>query len=1731
MQVEFDLSKIEMSSLAAQLAGIKTNSNATILDKSKRKKYHSVSVIFEAKEAATQDYESIYYTCIEKFREMVQVDKRYALFAKTLFSETSIRFDRQIQQVEHVDSLNKTIQQFFMLNANYLQLTPSFYCLEWLIRRFQVHVHNAEDLLLSVLPWYDTPQFMRILDVIPPSGFGSVFRFLNASKTSAQNPSKNTLVRVMANDPTFYQLVNHETELIVQKGYEYNRQLVFWSSMTVWAIMAKKESNDPSILDFVLPVLSSLIILKEKPSVQIACYMILVVLCSQFSLDESVTNATILTITKTWSSGSQIQGIACVSQLVRYSDARIKPFDIEEWNRIKAVPKIAEEIVSLAKSHNVSAFAVRWALSLFQYAPDRVSDTTQVIKSLSYNNTQLKSIIRALLSSLTSIASPSNLHSIRDSQVELIEWFLQNYSQLIFEVLNELDLNIDDLEIQLQTAIKRNDIAVNGSPASETVVEEPVRMSTNASEIERESSNLSVMSDASFLNLDSYLNAEPRFKLWVDASVSKEIDTNKLVSLMRISEEAEASFLTAIAISPFPLIPRLRALELLIPKLEKDDYEVLIPSIIRLLSDNSAKVRKLASQCIKAMVNSSNQEVWGSQSVYGQSIALATLGKKALAVLKSIDGKSEECIMDPTYVVEVASTVGKSSWMEFLIKQACTVKFASVLNVILKILKGHKGIGKGLEPLYESWIKNRLDWKTASKRERMSFADLEASLLATVSTTDKAGFTLLENGLLDPSHLATAAADRIAGLWQTFSLEKQNQLLNKLLDISLNSDSPFDSLPTLQRLDLTCENFNELLDHYRLGGRDADGVDNSKRRRRRSSNGNLNLRKASEDVVSYAEVHLRKITLILELLEQNVPKIENPALIFNSLFDILNELVTFGTNSNIPVLYTQGLLADCLIGLLEKMKSMNQKVDSLNSVRVDVIVSCIRTSSNPQIQNKFLLLVAALANICPNLVFHSVMPIFTFMGANTVRLDNDYSAFVIQQTISKVIPALVKNGDKVEEIEIALRSFVAAFPHIPRHRRNKLFGALVKTLGPQESLYKLLLLLGQKYAEMQSRKKLVDSKAIVHFTIPFLRSFSVEDQLSAGNSYVEYVLSLNEEVEDTKSVPLIRTSDSMGVDAFRFFLYRFLAGTWGSEKIVAGTQSLRAQISSRSEFGSDNLKLCTNMINMLLSATSQEEEDTSAAFEVLSKCLELLPINVFVTAMTKLIEDKESGTVKLKALELVARKFEFENNDNKTFDAALQAVEVMHSSLKKSSGLLESELIDTIDLMISRFPRIDATIQLELLDTLCGANGLQSSDIEVEVSAVNCINSLARNLGARIIGYFPKILPVLFSKCSESLNSSDKVRIEEGKTLQYATFALVGGLIVKIPSFMTSCTTTVLNLIFSSNIPTEPRETLLQLIGEKIDPQTVLSAYVSTWSSALSAGLVSINLFFRNLDILIEQTPKKLVGSKASQLVGMLLKCFTVRSTQRFSDHETNEMETKMVKTTVQMVLKLNDKVFRPQFNRMVRWAFEGENTVMAAPLRHLVMMKFVVKLLGQLKSIVTNYYGYLLDPVCSALTTEDDSYDVHNAVVKLIYQSLILSFSSDNDDFWQSPSRFDKILSTLFEQLNAEHIIHGTLLVKTYVALAETSPSQEHRKKINDGLSACIGPNKPAHTKIWAVRVLSALYAKLGEEWVTVLPQLVPLIAELLDDNNEEVENETRRKLVPVIEDVLGESLDRYLS
>lgn len=130
------------------------------------------------------------------------------------------------------------------------------------------------------------------------------------------------------------------------------------------------------------------------------------------------------------------------------------------------------------------------------------------------------------------------------------------------------------------------------------------------------------------------------------------------------------------------------------------------------------------------------------------------------------------------------------------------------------------------------------------------------------------------------------------------------------------------------------------------------------------------------------------------------------------------------------------------------------------------------------------------------------------------------------------------------------------------------------------------------------------------------------------------------------------------------------------------------------------------------------------------------------------------------------------------------------------------------------------------------------------------------------------------------------------------------------------------------------------------------------------------------------------------------------------------------------------------------------------------------------------------------------------------MYQGLL----HDTSDFWQSPTHFDPLLPALL------HIIptQSEIAIPVLSELAAAAQSEEHSKAINQGVLNMMR-SEDADARLAAIRAMMGLYSRLGEDWLGLLPETVPFIAELMEDDEENVERECQR-LIKKIEEFLGE-------
>ena len=238
-----------------------------------------------------------------------------------------------------------------------------------------------------------------------------------------------------------------------------------------------------------------------------------------------------------------------------------------------------------------------------------------------------------------------------------------------------------------------------------------------------------------------------------------------------------------------------------------------------------------------------------------------------------------------------------------------------------------------------------------------------------------------------------------------------------------------------------------------------------------------------------------------------------------------------------------------------------------------------------------------------------------------------------------------------------------------------------------------------------------------------------------------------------------------------------------------------------------------------------------------------------------------------------------------------------------------------------------------------------------------------------------------------------------------------------------------------------------------------------------------------------------------------------------------------MNEVAIEMIYKFNDATFRPIFASLVEWASSGlpKKDKLGRILRLQSFYAFTTTFFDNLKSIVTSYATYLLENAADILKTVNVKDEDSRELWARVLNTLLKCFEHDQDDFWQSPSHFSVIAPVLSAQFaHAASMPLILELIPAVVELTAAADSPDHHKELNGAILKHMR-SETASVRLAAVKCEQELTDRIGEEWLSMLPEMLPFISELQEDDDDIVEKETHRWIVK-IEGVLGESLDSML-
>uniref|UniRef100_A0A673MT98 HEAT repeat-containing protein 1 n=1 Tax=Sinocyclocheilus rhinocerous TaxID=307959 RepID=A0A673MT98_9TELE len=926
-----------------------------------------------------------------------------------------------------------------------------------------------------------------------------------------------------------------------------------------------------------------------------------------------------------------------------------------------------------------------------------------------------------------------------------------------------------------------------------------------------------------------------------------------------------------------------------------------------------------------------------------------------------------------------------------------------------------------------------------------------------------------------------------------------------------------------------------------------------------------------ENVVSWP-----RVTLILELL-QHKKKLRRAQCLVPALFNLLSRCQEPASAEQENLEYTKQLILSCLLNVCQKLSPdggpISKDVLEEDKFNVELVVQCVRISDMPQTHHNALLLLGALAGIFPEKVLHNIMPIFTFMGSNIMRLDDTYSFQVINKTVQAVIPALIKaneggsgqsEGHMETVVSHIVHVFVDALPHVPEHRRLPILSQLMNTLGPSRFLWVLMLLLFKQHATQTSVSATgAEKEAVVErdqeFWISVCCEFEIKEQLTSMIRILQYLMTLPQDREEGKNCPLhavkkeetvsdvifnVEAHSGKDLRHFKFLSVSFMAQLLGSDRFVGKVGPNRKYLAGSSA------EEVLRYIHAVARCVEDNADKSTAKFwrallsksyDILDKVNALLPMDSFIMVMRGLMGN-QLASVRRKAMELLNNKLQ---QRMQWITVLLELIGVLLKIVGRSHGQdtaqEEEELainrqtaLYSLKLLCRNFGSAHQEAFVPVLKKAVELVANKDEEKNVMGSALLCVAEVTSTLKALAIPQLHSLMPAVLDTLKERkdlLNNEIYLlsavtalqRISE--TLPHFISPYLEDTIsqVRITKRLTSCPQLSVRL-----------SSLSTTLATKVPPRVLIPTITKCYYTMNRLGPLMIILKEH-----ITRMEKDQLNNNQSELTSFFLSALDFRAQHCQGDlKKTGEIEGYVIDCLLVMVMKLSEVTFRPLFFKLFDWSkMDG-----ASKNRLLTYYRLADSIANKLKGLFVLFAGQLVKPISELLhqlnishTDDDDDDNVAKSSLLLqhVLDCLHKIFLYDTQRFL-SKERADALLGPLVDQL--ENMLGGDEIYKTHITkhlvpcmaqFAVAMGDDSQWKVLNYQILLKTRHSSPK-VRFSALVMLLELACKLRENYMVLLPETIPFLAELMEDECEEVEQQVQ-KVIHEMETILGEPLQSY--
>lgn len=377
------------TSLAEQLRRLAAP-QTSILDQRDKKK---PSLLFEPKEAATFERATVLDIGRSGLKDLIKINPKFEIFEMTIFSQSSLRFERAVQTQIENDQLNDIIRNFLHLISPHFLLKPAQQALEWLINRYRIHEYNRNDFIALILPYHETNIFIRCLRLLDLSKSSDPWHWMYKTQKANVVLGKSLVLNHCASNISFMKFVcrdiiaktkvhGSEAKLLVA---EYS----FYCTTIMGALEYSKTISEEQI-STILPSLLSGMASNVNDFVS-STYMILALILVKTKLKSSLIDKFLSKLAVV--SIADIQAKSCLLIVLIYQTQDLKTFPETSLKTLSIQTWFLQYLKELASSGvELTSLIIALCTGVIQYLQkfDSPEDKTKVLE---FVITVLKAII------------------------------------------------------------------------------------------------------------------------------------------------------------------------------------------------------------------------------------------------------------------------------------------------------------------------------------------------------------------------------------------------------------------------------------------------------------------------------------------------------------------------------------------------------------------------------------------------------------------------------------------------------------------------------------------------------------------------------------------------------------------------------------------------------------------------------------------------------------------------------------------------------------------------------------------------------------------------------------------------------------------------------------------------------------------------------------------------------------------------------------------------------------------------------------------------------------------------------------------------------------------------------------------------------------------------------------------------------------------------------------------